>query len=464
MNGRQKRMGVDLTEGNIFRQLVVFVLPLLLANIVQQLYNTVDMIVIGQFVGSASSAGVSTGGEAASLITFIATSFGSAGQIYVAQLYGAGEHRAVSETLSTALMFTAVFSAVLAGLCILFCEPILRWLNCPGEAFRAARIYMIIVSLGLPFIFGYNMICGILRGMGEARLPLLFVSVAAVFNILMDVLLVAVFPLETAGTAVATVTAQMASFVAAAVFIYLKREQLGLQLGRRFFSVHRRHLAVLLELGIPLAVQSAFIHFTQIVCVSRINAYGLVAAGTSSIGKRIGRLVNIVTNSVNQGSGAMIGQNIGAQNYERVRRIVRTSLLCAGACSLIAIVICLFFPRGCFLLFLRRDDPNFEAIAELGVTFLRINILIFLMVPFQGTFQAVVTGCGNARLAMAGGLLDGVVLRIGISFFMAYTLQMGVVGFFYGDALAHLGPLTIGVVYYLSGRWKTYRLLRGKDR
>ncbi len=459
-----KRVGLDLTQGNIFRQLMIFVLPLLLANIVQQLYNTVDMVVIGQYVGSAGSTGVSTGGEIATLVTFIATSFGSAGQIYVAQLYGAKDHRSISETLSTSMVFVTVMSFLMTVVCILFCDPMLRWLNCPAEAFSQARSYMIIASLGLPFIFGYNMVCGILRGMGEAKRPLLFVTVAAAANVVMDVLLVAVIPLEAAGTAIATVVAQFASFLASFIYLYRRREQFGLKFNRDSLKIHRRHLNILLRLGIPLTAQTALIHCTQIICTRQVNLYGLVASNTNSIGNRIQKLVNIFASSITQGSGAMIGQNIGAQKCDRVKQIVRTTILTAGIFAVTACLVAVFLPEAAFGLFIKSDDPNFQSIVELGAVYMHINIIVFLISPFQGTYQAVVTGSGNAKLAMLAGLLDGIILRLGISFLLAYGFQMGVEGFFWGNALARFGPLIVGAVYYFSGRWKTFQLLKEDER
>lgn len=455
-----KKIGLDLTEGKILNQLVIFVIPLLLANVVQQLYNTVDMIIIGQFVGSRGSAGVSQGGEIATLITFMASSFGSAGQIYVAQLYGAKDHKSISETLSTGMVFVTLLAIFSSAVSILFCEPLLHWLNCPPEAFSQAKSYMIIVSLGLPFVFGYNMVCGILRGMGEAKRPLLFVSVAAVSNVVMDVLLVAVIPLEAAGTAIATIIAQFASFVAAAIFLYRRRVQFGLSFSKDSLHLHKKHFKVLLQLGIPLTMQQALIHFTQLVCTRRVNAYGIVASTTNSVGNKIQKFINIVTNSINQGAGAMIGQNIGAGKIERVRKIIRTAIICSGIFAAIACMIALFLPKPTFGLFIKADDPNFNEIMELGVTYLRIATIVFIISPFQGTFSAVVTGSGNARLAMAAGLLDGVILRLGISYALAYAMNMGLIGFFYGNALARLGPLIIGLAYYISGRWKTYNLLK----
>lgn len=457
---KSKKVGLDLTEGNIFHQLMIFVLPLLLANFVQQLYNTVDMVVIGQYVGSAASNGVSNGGEVASLITFFATAFGSAGQIYVAQLYGAKDHKAINETLCTSMILMAIMSLIGAVFSIVFCDQLLAWLNCPEEAFSYARDYMIVVSLGLPGVFGYNMICGILRGMGEAKRPLLFITVAAVSNVIMDILLVVVIPLGAAGTAIATIVAQYASFAAAAVFLYRRKDQFDLRFTRDSLKMNPTRLAALMKLGIPLTMQTALIHVTLLICASHINSFGLVASTANSIGNRITKMVSIFTSSLNQGGGAMVGQNIGAKKYERVKKIVYTTMLCATVCAIMASLLAVFAPNAVYSLFIKSSDPNYEAILDLGVIYLRYHVIIFAFSAVQGSYMSVVTGSGNAKLNMLAGLLDGVFLRLGFSFLLAYTLNMGVEGFFLGNGLARLGPITVGMVYFYSGKWKSYNLLK----
>ena len=462
MENTKKKVGIDLTQGNIFKQLMLFVFPLLLANIVQQLYNTVDMMVIGQFVGSYATSGVSNGGEVATLITFMAAAFGSAAQIYVAQLAGAKDKKSISETLSTGLVFVSVLSLVFTVLCIIFRDVLLSWLRCPEEALPYARSYMWIVSLGLPFVFGYNMICGILRGMGEAKRPLLFVSVAAVSNIIMDLILVVAFRMEAAGTAIATVIAQFASFVTAGIFLYRKKDQFGLSFRKENMRIHKEHFVVLLKLGIPLTAQSAFIHFSQLVCTREINSFGVIASSTNSVGNKIQKFINIFSTSITQGAGSMVGQNIGAQKYDRVKQIVRTSLICTGLVAACSVLVAWLLPKQLYGLFIKAADPHVSEILELGTTFLHIATIAFVLMPFQGSLLAVVTGSGNAKLSLIAGLLDGVILRLGISFLLAYACNMGIKGFFYGNTLCRIGPVIVGVCYYFSGRWKTFKLLKKK--
>lgn len=452
---KQSAIGRDLTQGNILKELIYLVMPLVLTNFIQQLYGVVDVMVIGKFVGTHGTSGVSTGGEVCSLLTFMATSFGSAGQIYAAQLYGAGRRQEVGEVFGTALTTMVGFAILGALVSIGGCNVFLRWLNCPAEALEQARAYMLIVSVGLPFVFGYNAICGILRGIGETKRPLLFITVAAVSNIVMDLLLVVAVHMEAAGTAIATVIAQMASFLAAAIFLYRKREEIGFSFRLEGFAVRAGHLKMLLKLGLPLTASTVFIHFSQMICISNINSFGLVASATNSIGNNVNKIINIFSSSINGGTGAMVGQNLGAKKYDRVKKIVYTTVALSAVFALIAIFIALFLPRQAFALF--TDDPE---VIEAGVTFMRIAIIIFALVPIHGSFNSVITAGGHVWLGFTAGLLDGMVLRLGISYALAYGFHMGVEGFFYGNALARLAPVVIGLVFFYSGRWKKSDLLQ----
>lgn len=451
---KTEKIGKDLTEGPILSLLTHFAGPLLLANLLQQLYNTVDMIVIGQYMGSIGTVGVSNGGEVATVITFLSTAFGSAAQIYIAQLAGAREHRDISGAMMSAMTLTIIMSLVSTVMCLVMCDSFLSWLNCPAEAYGQARNYMMIVSLGLPFVFGYSTVCGILRGLGESRRPLYFVAVATVINVALDIFLVAVIPLEAAGTAVATVVAQIASFAAAMRYLISRKEELGLRLNLKELLPRRKHVKVLLKLGIPMAAQSTLIHCTQLICSSQINTFGLVASATNSIGNRIAKLMNVFTNSINTGVGAMVGQCIGAKKYDRVKEVVHATLKCTLPIAFVLSVFALVLPEHTFRLF-----TTDEAVIVFGRTYLRSCVVMFFLASFQGAYVSVVTGVGYAKLNFLIGILDGVILRLGISYLLAYGLDMGVTGFFYGNSLARLGPVVVGFAYYVSRKWQTRKLL-----
>ncbi len=448
------RIGNDLTEGSIIKKLVVYALPLLLTNLVQQLYNTVDMAVIGHYVGSIGTVGVSTGGDISAFLTFLGMAFGQAGQVYVAQLSGAKDHKTISRTIGTLLTLMLILSSICASICIIFSEQLLGLLNCPVEAWQQAKSYMIITALGMPFVFEYNAIAGCLRGMGESKRPLLFVSIAATANIFMDILFVVIIPLEAAGTAIATVAAQFASFAASFYFLYKKRESFDFDFKLKSFRIYKEQLVVLTKLGLPMACRSALIQLSQMFCISQINNYGLVASATNSVGKKISRLVNIFTNSIDGAAAAMIGQSLGARKIDRAKKVVYTAVAFSAVFCAFECAIAIFVPRMFFRLFV--NDP---AVIEFGVIYMRVSIIKFLLQIFQGSYQAMVTGSGFASLGLFVGIFDGVVLRIGLSLLFANVLDMGVVGYFYGDALAHLGAVVPCVIYFYSGKWKTRKLL-----
>ncbi|MBQ8073598.1 MAG: MATE family efflux transporter [Clostridia bacterium] len=448
---------MDLTEGNIFQQLMIFVVPLLLANLVQQLYNTVDMVVIGQYVGSAGATGVSTGGEVAAMITFIATALGSAGQIYVAQLSGAKDHAAISETIMTSLVFSIGFSLAMTALCVIFCDPMLRWLNCPAEAFGQAHDYMMIVSCGLPFVFGYNMVCGVLRGMGEAKRPLLFITVAALSNIVMDLLLVAVIPMEAAGTAIATVAAELASFIAAFIYMYKRREQFGFELKLSYFKMDKTSVGIILKLGIPQAIRTILVRFSMIWVNANINSYGAVASGTNGIGNKLQKFLEIFSQSMSQASGAMIGQNLGAKKHDRAKKTVYIAMVASLIVALIIVGIVLLWPHALFGIFTNDAD-----VLAMGVDYLNIMIVHFLVSAVISAYQSMVIGAGNAPLNFAIGILDGVICKIGFSLIFVNMMGMGVYGYFWGTALSRVLPMCICMIYFYSGRWKKAQLLKDK--
>ncbi len=454
---RKGNVGTNLTEGPILKGLLLFAIPIVLTNLVQQLYSMVDLIVIGQFVGNVGTVGVNTGGEMADLVTPVAMGFSTAGQIYIAQLFGARDEYKIKRTVGTLLSFMMTLSVILAVAAILFHKPVLQLLNCPADAMGQASSYMIITALGYPFIFGYNAVCGILRGMGESKRPLMFILVAAAVNIVLDLLLVIGFDMQAAGTAIATAASQAGSFIAAFIFMWKKRDRFDFELRPSYFKLDSKIMWILVKLGIPQVVRTMFVRFGMLWCNSTANSFGMVVSGANSVGNKLQKFLEVFIQGIDTASASMIGQNLGAKKTERAGKVTIYTVCSALVCAGFSALLCVFVPRQIFSIF--TNDPE---VIELGAVFLGIFIVHFFASAVTGSFQAMVTGCGFVELGFVIGILDGVVCKIGLSLLFMQVFNLGYIGLWWGVACSRILPGCISIYYYFSGKWKTRKLLTEK--
>lgn len=455
---KKSNVGLDLTEGPIMKALIAFAVPIILANLIQQLYSLVDLIVIGQFVGNTGTVGVSTGGEVSDMLTPIATSFSTACQIYIAQLAGAKNHSRVKSAIGTSITVMMGMSIVFTVVSIVFYKQILNLLNCPAEAFGQATAYMIITCIGLPFIFGYNVVCGVLRGLGESKAPMRFICIAATVNIVLDLLLVVCFHMEAAGTAIATVLSQFASFAAAAVFMYRNEEQLGFKMKLSYFKIDRDDLKVILGLGIPQALRSTLVRFSMFWVNANVNSYGITASATNSVGNKLQKFLEVGSTGLSQAAAAMVGQNLGARKMDRAKKIVWYAFFSSTVIAAIISAICLIWPKAVFGVFTQD-----AAVLDMGVLYLEILVFHLFLSALTSSFQSMVIGSGYASMNFVIGIMDGIVCKVGLSILFAWVLNMGAVGFFWGTGLSRAIPGVICLVYFLSGKWEKRKLLTEKQ-
>lgn len=438
--------------------LLRFMLPFLLANLLNSIYNTVDTIIIGQFVGSAGTLAVSLGGRLLNLCTMISTSIAGGGQVLISQLYGAKRRDDLNSAIGTLFSLMLISSVGIAVIAFFFSGPILTWMNTPEEAFSAARAYFRITCIGFPLMFGYNAVSSVLRGMGDSKSPLLFIAIAAAINLTGDLIFVIHFELGASGTALATVIGQGISLLFSLALLYRRKEKFGFDFRLKSFRIAREKMNIMLRIGLPMALSSCCIQITQMVLMRYVNLYGVAAATTYAIGTKITQLTNIFSMSVRQASGTIVGQNVGANRQDRVGSTLRCSLLITLGTAAVLSTVSLLFPQAVFSCFTR--DP--AVIAQAG-TFVRMICVIYVCSAILGPYDSVITGTGNTMLSFLGGFLDGVVFRIGFSFLFAYGLGMDVAGFFLGDGIARTAPIIIGMIYYHSGVWKRYNILAKKS-
>ena len=444
----------DLTTGPVSKTLIMFALPMLLANLLQTVYNMVDMVVIGQFVGSTGLAAVSIGADILHMPTFIAMGFCNAGQVIISQFVGAGDTKSVARTTGT--MFTVVLlgSIVLMIICFIGSDTFLRLMNTPEEAFSLARSYCITCYAGLFFTFGYGLVSAILRGMGDSRHPLIFIAIAAVTNLILDLIFVAVFKWAAFGAALATVIGQALSFVISIIYLYKHRESFAFDFKLKSFKIDKFVLRKLLSLGIPMCLQSAAINFSMMFVNSYINAYGIVASAVTGVGGKISMMTSVISQALSTAGGAMVGQCLGAGKTERVPRVISFSLLVNLVFSTVLAGLTIFFPRQIFGLF--NTDPE---VLDMAMIYVPCAVLNYYGFALRAPFFSLINGIGHAKLNLSVGLLDGVVCRIGLAILLGITFSMGIKGFWYGSVLAGYVPFLIGGSYYISGKWKMHKLL-----
>ncbi len=459
----KKKVGRDLTNGPIMSSLLMFALPIVCTDLIQQLYSMVDLVIIGHFVGNVGTVGVNTGGEIADFLMPVATAFAAAGQIYIAQLAGAKKFEEQKSAIGTFVTLMLAASLIFMAVTIAAADPILRLLNCPSEAVGQARAYMIVTAMGLPFIYGYNAVCGILRGMGESKRPLVFIIIAATINIFLDLLLVAVFDLSAAGTAIATVLSQIASFTASFMYMYRHKETFAFELRLSYFRCDRRHMSVLLKLGLPQALRSVLVRASMMWVNASVNACGDIASGTNGIGNKLQKFLEIFSASMSQANAAMVGQNLGAKKQDRARKAVLCTLLCSLSFAVVISAVILLFPHQVFGIF----TPD-EAVKALGVFYIQMLAVHILVSAVTSSFQSMVIGSGNAALNFVIGILDGVICKVGLSLLFVYVIFqvtpetdwfMTTLGYFWGTGLSRVLPAFVCMVYFFSGRWRNRSLV-----
>ncbi|MCQ2508566.1 MAG: MATE family efflux transporter [Dorea sp.] len=442
-------MVTDLTEGSVPKLLFQFAAPLFVSNALQAIYNIVDMVVVGQVVGGNGMSAVAIGGNILSILNFIVMGFSGAGQIIIAKDVGLKNMKGVRETIGT--MFSVLLSAsvVISVACYIFRDGLLHLVNTPAESYAYTMDYTVVCMTGLVFIYGYNIVSAIMRGMGDSKRPFMFVAIASVINIVLDLLFVAVFHMEVFGAALATVIGQGFSFLYALFYLYKKKESFGFDFKPESFIPTKNALAKLTALGIPMAIQSAAINISMTVVAAWVNSFGVIASACAGIMNKLNMMVGILSHSITTAAGSMVGQNLGAKKYERVPKILSWAFWSAAALETIYVIVLLTNPNFIFGLFTK--DATILAAASIIIFPSVVNAVGGATRCFA---FGIINGSGNSKLNLLIAMIDGMIARIALAYILGWMLEMGPQGFWLGDALAGFMPLAIGGIYYISGRWK----------
>ena len=446
---KEEKIIRDLTTGSVPKTLLRFALPLFLSGLLQMVYNMVDMVVVGRFVGTEGLSAVAIGGEVLQLITFVAMGFSNAGQILISRFVGENNKERIGEMVGT--LFTLLMSlAVVITVVFLFSyRGIINWLNTPAEIWDYTQQYCLTCVLGIVFIYGYNLVSAILRGMGDSRHPFEFIAIASVVNVILDLLFVGPMRLGPRGAALATVIGQAVSFLFALTLLYRNRAQIYFDFKPAHFRIYGTVIRPLLALGIPMVIQSAAVTFSMLFVNSYINQYGTTAVAVTGVARKLETMIGVISQAISSAGGAMVAQALGAGKIKRVPQIVFTALWVVAIPASIFAVITAVRPEWLFGLF--SSDP---AVLAMAITYIPVALVQYLGATLRPASFALINGSGNSRLNLMVALLDGMVCRIGLALLFGVVMGWGIVGFWYGNAFAGTVPFAIGSVYLLSGTWK----------
>ena len=449
-----KSLSKDFKEGNVARQLLLFAIPFMLSNALQVLYSTIDMVIVGKFVGTAGLSAVSQSSQIINFATMVCLGFSNAGQVLLAQAMGAGKKREMNDIIGTLFSSVAALSIVLSAVILVAQNKILTLMNIPEASYEMAREYLVICAVGLFFTAGYNMVSAVLRGMGDAKRPFLFIGIASAINLVLDILFTGFFGWGVAGAAWATIIGQAGSFLFSLYYLFRKKAEFGFDFRKESFIPRKKYVKMIAALGTPMAIQSGFINLSMLVVNAMINDIGLVESATFGVGVRIDDIVNKISQGIQYAAVPMISQNIGAAKPERAKKVVYFAWLYSIAFTLIFMILYVTIGKEMFMLF--SDDPLVHAKSG---EFIRAILWMFPAFTIMRGSGAFIQGIGSAKLSMALAILDGVALRIGLSWLFGIYLGWGFYGFVLGYGLAPYGYAIPSLMYFLSGKWQKRKTL-----
>ena len=451
----KNRLTRDFRQGSIPKQLLLFMLPFMASNALQVFYSTVDMVIVGKYVGTEGISAVGQSSMIVNFVTMVTLGFSNAGQVLVSQALGADKKKEVNSIIGT--LFTLILSlgAFLSAVILLLRGNIMDWMNIVDPLQRKYALdYLIICGAGLVFTAGYNMVSAVLRGMGDSKSPFLFIGIASAVTLVLDILFTGILDWKVAGAAWATIIGQAVSFLFSLWYLYRRKESFGFDFKLKSFNPEKKYVGMILNLGSPIAVQAACINISMLFVNSMVNGLGVVASATFSAGVKIDDIINKISMGVQHAGMPMIGQNIAAGEKHRSKQIVWWSWIYSGILTVIFMVVYVIWGTELFGLF----DKNPEVL-ELSDTFIKAILWLFPpLVIMRGT-QAFIQGTGNTKLGMVLSLLDGVILRIGLSWLLGTVLNLGFFGFILGYALAPYGCAIPGFIYFISGKWEKRKTL-----
>lgn len=441
------KLGKDLTSGNVVKQLWLFALPFMISNIVQSFYNIADMFIVGKFGGPVGISAVNIGGQVTFLITNIVIGLSVGGTVVIGQFMGAKNRKAVSESISTMIVSLMAAAVIITISMIILTDPILRMIQTPQEAYVQAKEYLQITVAGTIFIFGYNALSAIMRGMGDSKRPLYFVIIACAINVVLDIVFVGYLKMGAKGAAFATIISQAASMILC--IRYLQNTDFMFDFKLKSFKFHKDKFSMLMKVGIPTSIQNVAVNVSFLVMTGLVNGFGVHASAALGVISKYNSFAILPAIAVGSSVSAMAAQNMGAGKVERAKHTMYVGIALAAMITVPIFALTQLYPAQIIAIF--DNDPRMVAA---GVEYLRTLSLDYLIVPFIFCMNGMITGAGHSMFSSINGIISSLLLRVPFAYILGLYMNYGLSGIGLAAPFASIGALVLCIIYYASGKWK----------
>lgn len=437
----------DMTVGSPTRHILLFAVPLLIGNVFQQLYNMVDSVIVGNYVGANALAAVGTCGSMNFFCFSLSAGLSIGIGIVVSQFFGAKNERMVRLTIGNAVLILTVASVIVSVLGFAVCPHVLRLLNCPENILPDSVIYMRTTVCGIIFVAYYNGVASILRALGDSKSPLYFLILSSVVNLALDLVFVLCFGWAVFGVALATCISQAVSAVASAVYAYRRIDYF--RLTKSEIHPDGKIIKSSLKIGIPVALQNCMISISMMVLQGVVNTFGEVVMASYTIVMRVEQLVQQPYSSIGAAITNFSGQNLGAGRPERVRQGFLRGTLIVLAFSIAVLPVFWLLGDKIIGVFVRGET---EVIA-IGSKALRITSVCYFMLGMIYVPRAVLNGCGDSGFAVINGVME-VVGRIGFAPILTRIPSLGFWGIWVTTGITWTITAASCVLRYKTGIWR----------
>lgn len=394
-------MTKEMTHGSPMKLILGFTIPLLFGNLFQQFYSMVDTIIVGRVLGTGPLAAVGSTGSVTFLIIGFCLGLCSGFAIPVAQRFGSRDYDELRRFIGNAVWLCVGFGALLTLLTVVFCRNILELMGTPADILDDAYAYLVIIFAGIPATFLYNMLAGIQRALGDSRTPVVFLVIASVINIVLDVVLIALIPLGVAGAALATVVSQLAAGLAC--LVYASRHYEVLRMSRDDFKLRAPYVRRLIGMGLPMALQTSITAIGSVILQASVNSLGSQAVASVTAGSKLYMFFACAYDAMGVTMSTYSGQNIGARKIDRIGQGVKACGIVGIVYSVLALLVIVFFGKWLLLLFV---DASETAILAAAYQYLLTSGLFLIPLTYVNVLRLTIQGMGYSRLAMFAGVFE----------------------------------------------------------